>query len=122
MTLSRLARSAAARIERESSPFHDGDTPASQKRIAADQRATDETPEEFEERITEIVAEEPDDIFKRAVIVRLDDELPAVRRDLLDRNGLGGHPHAVQRGSTSSLASLGRPQFSQQLPPVAAPQ
>ena len=54
-------------------------------RLHADQRATDETPEEFEERITEIVAEDPDDVFKRAVIVRLDDELPAVRRDLLER-------------------------------------
>lgn len=54
-------------------------------RLHADQRATDETPEEFEARITEIVAEAPDDIFKRAVIVRLDDELPAVRRDLLER-------------------------------------
>jgi len=54
-------------------------------RLHADQRATDETPEEFEERITEIVAEAPDEVYKRAVIVRLDDELPAVRRDLLER-------------------------------------
>ena len=54
-------------------------------RLHADQRANDETPEEFEARITEIVAESPDDVFKRAVIVRLDDEMPAVRRDLLER-------------------------------------
>lgn len=54
-------------------------------RLHADQRATDETPEEFEARITELVAEAPDDIYKRAVIVRLDDELPAVRRDLLEQ-------------------------------------
>lgn len=54
-------------------------------RLHADQRATDETPEEFEARITEAVAEAPDDTYKRAVIVRLDDELPTMRRDLLDR-------------------------------------
>ena len=61
---------------------------ADSPRLYAAQRATDETPEEFEARLTEAVAAAPDDTYKRAVIVRLDDELPTMRRDLLDRIAL----------------------------------
>lgn len=54
-------------------------------RLYADQRASDETPEEFELRIGDLVSESPESWFRRGVVVRLDDELPAMRRDLIDR-------------------------------------
>lgn len=54
-------------------------------RLYANMREVDETPEEFEARLVEVIAEKPDDIFKRGIVVRLDDELPKMRADLIDR-------------------------------------
>lgn len=54
-------------------------------RLYANQRASDETPEEFELRLADMIGESPEAWFRRGVIVRLDDELPTMRLDLLDR-------------------------------------
>lgn len=53
-------------------------------------RETDETPEEFEERVLAEIAERPDDFLIRSIVVRLDDELPRMRRDLADTIALHG--------------------------------
>lgn len=53
-------------------------------RLHANQRDTDETVEAFEERLLEVLAERPDGFLQRGTVVRLDDELPGLRQDLLD--------------------------------------
>lgn len=53
-------------------------------RLHSNQRAEDETIEEFEERLTSEVAERMDDFLARSVIVRLDDELPRMRKEIID--------------------------------------
>lgn len=53
-------------------------------RLHSDQRDTDETVDEFEERLLNVIAERPDDFMQRAPIVRLEDELPAMRIDLIE--------------------------------------
>lgn len=53
-------------------------------RLVARQRETDETIAEYEDRLVDLLAEKPDDYLIRSKVVRLEDELPAMRRDLLD--------------------------------------
>lgn len=53
-------------------------------RLYANQRDADETPEAFEARVVEAIAASPDSYYRRGVIVRLNDELPAMRADILD--------------------------------------
>lgn len=53
-------------------------------RLYAKQRATDESFDEFEARIVGEIAERPEDFLIRGVVVRLEDELPKMRTDLLD--------------------------------------
>lgn len=53
-------------------------------RLHSNQRDTDEPIEEFEERLVEVIAENPDAFLLRGVVVRLNDELPALRQDILD--------------------------------------
>jgi hypothetical protein len=53
-------------------------------RLYAGQRDTDETPDEFEARVLTAIAAAPDDFYRRAEIVRLEDELPKLRADILD--------------------------------------
>lgn len=50
-------------------------------RLYANQRAEDETPEEFKARLVEALAEAPELYFQRQDVVRLDAELAASRRD-----------------------------------------
>jgi hypothetical protein len=52
--------------------------------LHANQREADETVEEFEERLLEVIAERPNDFLQRAPIVRLEHELPAMRTDLIE--------------------------------------
>lgn len=53
-------------------------------RLYARMRATDETPGEYEDRVLAEIAERPDDFLIRSIVVRLEDELPRMRLDLLD--------------------------------------
>lgn len=53
-------------------------------RLHANQRDADETVEAFEERLLEALAERPDNFLQRGKVVRLEDELPGLRQDLLD--------------------------------------
>ncbi len=48
------------------------------------QREADETIEEFEERLLDVIAERPDDFLQRGPIVRLEHDLPALRIDLIE--------------------------------------
>lgn len=50
--------------------------------LYANQRESDETPAEFEERLTAHVGEQPDRYFRRGEIVRLADEIEEARFDL----------------------------------------
>lgn len=52
-------------------------------RLHANQRAEDETLEQFEERLLDVIAEAPDSWLQRSVVVRLEDELPEMRMDVL---------------------------------------
>lgn len=52
--------------------------------LHANQREADETAEEFEERLLDVIAERPDDFLQRGPIVRLEHELPLMRLDLID--------------------------------------
>lgn len=66
--------------------------PESQKRKAdgtlyANQRAVDETPDEYRERVAESIAESPDDYYQRAAVVRLEDELREFERELWQLGG-----------------------------------
>lgn len=52
-------------------------------RLYAGQRETDETPDEFYDRICEDIAARPADYYQRAIIVRTGDELSQLRNDIL---------------------------------------
>lgn len=53
-------------------------------RLYANQRDTDETLDEYADRLAEEIAGRVDDFLSRGVIVRLDSELPRMRQELLD--------------------------------------
>jgi len=53
-------------------------------RLYAGQRDSDESPDAFEARVLEAIAKSPDSFYRRATIVRLEDELPKMRADILD--------------------------------------
>jgi PD-(D/E)XK nuclease superfamily protein len=53
-------------------------------RLDARQRETDETLEEYEERLTEEISQRVDDFLARSIVVRLDTELPRMRQELVD--------------------------------------
>ena len=53
-------------------------------RLHSNQRTEDETLDEFTERLSGEIAERPDDFLARSVIVRLGDELPRMRQELID--------------------------------------
>ncbi len=53
-------------------------------RLHANQRDTDETFDEYAERLTSEIAERVDDFLARSIIVRLDSELPKMRQELID--------------------------------------
>jgi hypothetical protein len=53
-------------------------------RLYDKQRDTDETLDEYAERVTQEVAERVDDFLARSVVVRLDSELPRMRQELID--------------------------------------
>lgn len=53
-------------------------------RLYAHLRDADETADEFEARLVEAIAEDPDSFLMRGIVVRLDHELPAMRQDTLD--------------------------------------
>lgn len=53
-------------------------------RLYSNQRDTDETLDEFADRLVDEIAAKPDDFLIRGVVVRLEDELPSMRTDLLE--------------------------------------
>ncbi len=53
-------------------------------RLHARMRDTDETIDEFKARLVEAIAETPDDFLVRGTVVRLADELPRMRLDVID--------------------------------------
>jgi hypothetical protein len=53
-------------------------------RLYAKHRDTDETLDAFSERVIEEIAAEPDSFLIRGTVVRLEDELPKMRQDILD--------------------------------------
>lgn len=54
-------------------------------RLHSNQRDTDETLDEFEARIVNVVSENPDAFLMRGDVVRLDSEIPRMREDLLEQ-------------------------------------
>jgi hypothetical protein len=67
-------------------------------RLHADQRERDETPEEYEARIVEAIAADPDRFYQRAEVVRLESEIDASRRDVWETSrliSLGYYPRNV---------------------------
>lgn len=53
-------------------------------RLHSNQRAEDETLEQFEDRLLDVIAESSDNWLQRSTVVRLEDELPGMRQDVLD--------------------------------------
>lgn len=53
-------------------------------RLHANQRDTDETLEEFEDRLATEIGERSDEFLARSIVVRLGDELPRMRQELID--------------------------------------
>jgi hypothetical protein len=53
-------------------------------RLHATQRLNDETPGEFEDRLVAEVGERIDEFLARSIVVRLDDELPRMRQEIID--------------------------------------
>lgn len=53
-------------------------------RLYANQRDTDETLDEFTDRMIDEIAAEPDSFLIRGVVVRLEDELPRMRTEIVD--------------------------------------
>lgn len=51
-------------------------------RLYANQREADETPDEFERRIVDFVAQDPNRFLQRAEVIRLDSEVEAAREDI----------------------------------------
>lgn len=75
-------------------------------RLHANQRESDETPLEFEERLLEIIADSPDSWLQRSTVVRLDNELAEMRRDMVETirlDELGVHPR-----NPTACAAYGR--------------
>lgn len=75
------------------------------------QRAEDETPNAFAERIREAIAAEPQKYLMRGTVVRLDSELEAMRRDLLEsiaieRNATALEMHPRNDGACASFGSM----------------
>lgn len=62
----------------------DKDGVPEEPRLHTVQRDTDETLAEFEDRLTNEIAERVDEFLSRGIVVRLSSELPAVRQELLD--------------------------------------
>jgi hypothetical protein len=58
-------------------------------RLYANQRAHDEAVEDFEIRVIDAIAENPDAFLVRGQVVRLNDELPRMRQDIIDTIKLG---------------------------------
>lgn len=52
--------------------------------LYAKQRDTDETTEEYADRVANEIAERVDDFLVRGIVVRLDSELPRIRQELID--------------------------------------
>lgn len=73
-------------------------------RLYANQRDTDETPEAFEARVAEAIAAAPDSYYRRAVIVRLDHELPLMRSDIADTVRLARVAHLFDLAPRSTGA------------------
>jgi hypothetical protein len=73
----------------------DGEGKPQAPRLDARQRDTDESLDEFTERLTNEVAERVDEFLSRSVIVRLDHELPRMRQDLLDTIAVVEHTRAL---------------------------
>jgi PD-(D/E)XK nuclease superfamily len=82
----------------------DADGRPQSPRLHAHLRDADETPEEFESRLVDVIAENPDAFLLRGKVVRLDHELPGMRQDMIDdieRAELGltpRNPDACVRG------------------------
>lgn len=75
-------------------------------RLHANQRAEDEAIEQFEERLLEVIASAPDNWLQRSIVVRLEDELPVMRQDVVETirlAELGIHPR-----NPSACAQYGR--------------
>lgn len=75
-------------------------------RLHANQREVDETLEQFEERLLDVLAERPNDFLQRGHVVRLEHELPKMRIDLVEWirvAELGIHPR-----NDSACARAGR--------------
>lgn len=53
-------------------------------RLHSNQRDTDETFDEFVDRMADEIAADPDAFYRRGVVVRLDDEIAKLRADLID--------------------------------------
>lgn len=62
----------------------DKDGKPEEPRLYARMRSTDETADEFMERVVAEISERPDEFLIRGVVVRLEDELPKMRQDLVD--------------------------------------
>lgn len=54
-------------------------------RLYAKMRAADETVEQFEDRLVETIAANPDGFLLRGTVVRLDAEIPRMREDLIEQ-------------------------------------
>jgi hypothetical protein len=72
-------------------------------------RDANESIVDFEARLAAEVAGRPDEFFRRGIVVRLDDELPVMRRDLLDRVLLirYGHDAAAHPRNTDACNAYG---------------
>jgi hypothetical protein len=53
-------------------------------RLHANQRLENETAEQFEDRLLDVLAEAPDSWLQRSIVVRLEDELPRLRANLVE--------------------------------------
>jgi hypothetical protein len=62
----------------------DADGHPQEPRLHSNQRDKDETLDEFQSRLVSEVAERIDDFLARSIVVRVGDELPRMRQDLLD--------------------------------------
>lgn len=78
-------------------------------RLYANQRETDELPEQFEARVLEAIAASPDTYYRRAIVVRLEHELPAMRSDILDTVRLArvAHIFEIAPRSTGACSKFG---------------
>lgn len=79
-------------------------------RLHSNQRDTDETIEEYGARIAESIGADPDAFLIRGTVVRLDDELPGMRADLVDTIKLerAGHLFGLHPRNPDSCARYGR--------------